>query len=236
MKTVMKWRDYNHNYKVAENFIEKFLNPTVNESLMDNKIVKDILQKLSKDLKFNYGLIFTFGTGIAFMYPIVLGLIKNSKLHVDLTPQNIVLLTLTVLCICYLEEGKTGGECTESDVAVMEEELERRGIGMQIVQKIKDCFLSIGNLLKKLFHHSDVVITNLLDMFAYTALLIPTSNAITWLVNHNGFSLEDLPGNLMAVGFAIMTFLSKYGFNYLVDKIKRDFGRRYSRDTQSDSE
>jgi hypothetical protein len=47
----------------VEEIIENILNPKLNESLDDNFVYK-VLKGLSADLKFNYGLVFTFGTGI----------------------------------------------------------------------------------------------------------------------------------------------------------------------------
>lgn len=268
MNKIMKFQDYRKASKTAEDFIERILTPTVNESILNDDVLKKILTKLSNDLKFNYGLVFSFGTGIALMYPIVLNLIKNSKLNIELTTENIVLLTLTTLSICYLEENKkvTGLEdivcndclnkdsevvcktcngsgviCTKNDAQNLLAELKLRGIGNGIVKKMKNCFFEIVKLLKNIFKHSQIAVSTLLDMFAYTSLLIPTTNAISWLIDHNKFSMDDLSGNLTTIGAAILSFLSKQGFNYVADEIKKRFGGSYKdikdiRDGQSDLE
>jgi hypothetical protein len=84
------------------------VNPKINESEEMEKVGKSqintIVQNLAKDLKFNLSLVATFGTGIRAMYPVVDNLIKNSNLKIEATQENIVLLTITALCITYLEE------------------------------------------------------------------------------------------------------------------------------------
>jgi hypothetical protein len=99
---VLKFNNYSKNLDMAEYFIYCLKNPNISEN---NESYKSILNKLCNDLKFNFGLITTFGTGIGLMYPIVETLIRKSKLSVELTPENIVLLTITSLSIIYLEES-----------------------------------------------------------------------------------------------------------------------------------
>lgn len=269
MRKIMKFQDYQKTSQIAEEFLEKIINPTMNESNLNDDMVKDILKKLQNDLKFNFGLVFSFGTGIGLMYPIVLNLIKNSKLSVELTPENIVLLTLTTLCICYLEDNKNisgledivcpdcdgSVECptcngtgelkskvNKQDARKLLTELQLRGIGNGIVKKMVKCFDSISKLLRSIFRNSEVVVKTLLDMFAYTSLLIPTLNAINWLTSQNSYTIDNLGGNLLSIGVAIIAFLSKYGFNYLVDKIKanlpnkKTIGSQEIKDGQSDLE
>ena len=92
-------------YQIAEDFCESIANPKINESL-ENSEVLSILKKLSQDLKFNYGLVFTFGVGVRVMYPIVEELIKNGNFKVEATKENIVLVCIAALTITYLEESK----------------------------------------------------------------------------------------------------------------------------------
>ena len=77
MNRVMKYQDFADTSKIAEDFIRKISNPNLNESMDDKKFIKTILDKLSRDLKFNYGLVLSFGTGIGFMFPILHNLINN---------------------------------------------------------------------------------------------------------------------------------------------------------------
>jgi hypothetical protein len=241
-------------YGMTDRFIELFENSMINESAPEDNF-KEVLSGLSKDLKFNFGLIFTFGAGIKAMYPIVDNLVRNEALKIDLSVESVLLLTLAGLSITYLEESnnKTGEEkipctcksksdscahcdgtgyitskVTRADARTILEELKLRGIGNGIVKKVVDCFKSIGNIVKMLFKNSPYLINGLIDMFGYTAMLIPTMNAISSLIGEYNLNMETLPGNFLALGVGIGTFLAKRGFNYLVRKLKNKLGFRTS--------
>ena len=101
----MKVLTYNQ-YRIAEDLCEFIANPIINESDNKDSQINGVLKKLSQDLKFNYGLVFTFGVGVRVMYPIVEGLIKNGTLNVEPTMENIILVSIAALTITYLEESK----------------------------------------------------------------------------------------------------------------------------------
>jgi hypothetical protein len=260
MNKILKYQEYDKSAKIIEDFAKIFINPILKESIEENQI-KKILDQLAKDLKFNYQLIFTFGAGINAMYPIVLHLVKNANLNVELTSENIILLTIAALTIAYLEESKNKAgdshvncvECsgigtlisnldeeipchicngtgsvssivTKDDARTMLEELKLRGIGNGIVKKLVTCINSIGSFLKMIFKNTPVVISTLIDLFGYTAILIPTMNAISGLINMNSWNLETLPaiigGNLLSFGVGLVAFLLRRGFDNLANKIR----------------
>lgn len=243
---ILKYRQYD----MSNRFIELLQGYQINESMSEYNI-KDVLRDLSKDLKFNYSLIFTFGAGIKIMFPIVENLIRNESLKIEFTNENILLLTLTALAITYLEEknnkigdnkikcscdvvskdcqvckgsGYIDSEVTRDDARTLLEELKLRGVGNGIVKKLVNCFKSIGNIIKVLFKNSPYVINGLIDMFGYTAMLFPTMNAISALVGEYELNMDTLPGNFLALGAGIGTFLAKRGFNYIVRKLKNKLG------------
>jgi hypothetical protein len=120
MAKVLKFNEHQLSIKAAEELIDMIINPKLNESSIDDTYVQKILKGLSGDLKFNYGLVFTFGAGIKAMYPIVDNLIKNGNLKIDLNSENIVLLSLAALAVTYLEEknNKSGDnklECKDCE-------------------------------------------------------------------------------------------------------------------------
>lgn len=264
MKKLLKFNDYQRSINLIESFVDNLVNEKVHESEKKDQDIKNILDQLQKDLNFNYGLIFTFGAGINAMYPIVLHLLKNSNLNVEITLENIVLLTITAIAIAYLEEKKNktgevnidcdsclgGGllqnkqgdvECskcsgtgqikslvTKQDTDTLLAELKLRGLGNGIVKKLVRCFVSLGDFLKMIFKNASLIITNFVDLFAYTALLIPTMNAISGIININNLNLENLPleiaKNLLVFGVGVGTVLAKRGFEWISNKIK-DFLR-----------
>lgn len=256
-RRILRYNQHKESLKMAEELVEMIVNPKLNESVDDSHIQK-ILKGLAFDLKFNYSLVFTFGSGIRAMYPVVENLIKNGNLKVELNTENVVLLTIAALAITYLEEknnkagddavecpdclglgytgevedgsdkdcescGSTGiikSEIKKSDVRTMLEELKLRGFGNGIVKKLVSCFKSIGNLFKILFKSTPYIISGFLDMFAYTAILIPAMNAVSWMVDKYDFNIETLPMNFLSIGVGVGTFLAKNGFNYLVNRLK----------------
>jgi hypothetical protein len=247
MAKILKFNDYNVSEDRASEMIENICNPQINESAIDDSLIKKILKGLSKDLKFNYGLVFTFGTGIRFMYPIIENLIRNGSLKIEMTPENIVLLCVTALSITYLEESQNkagdakiachcGGddscpkcngdgfidsEVTKKDAQTMLEELKMRGIGNGIVKKFVDGFKSIGKFFSVLLKGTPYVVTGLIDMFGYTALLLPAMNAISAFVGKYDITVDTLSANLISMGIGVGTLVAKQGVTWLIDKLKK---------------
>lgn len=267
MNKILKYKDWEKNSKIIEEFARHFINPKMNESINESTI-KAILTQLARDLKFNYQLIFTFGAGINAMYPIILHLIKNSNLNVELTTETVVLMTIAAISIAYLEENKnksgdaeiickvcdgTGQllspeaqsledtddkeDCricagkgsslslvTRKDAQTMLEELKMKGVGNRIIEKLVKCLNSIGSFVRMIFKNTPIVVSSLIDLFGYTAILIPTMSALSAIINQNFWNVENLPtvieGNLLSVGVGIVAFLARRGFESLANKIK----------------
>jgi hypothetical protein len=242
---ILKYTDYSISNEMVEFLIRNIESPIINESIINKEYVKKILTGLSKDLNFNISLVFTFGTGIAMMIPIVDNLIKNGNIKIDATKENLILLSLTALAILYLEEtknksgeseieckcksrncnkcmdGKIKSKVTKSDAQTLLEELKMRGIGNGIVKKFVKSFKSIGNLIKVLFRNSKYPIKGLLEMFGYASLMIPIMNAIGSLIGKYEMNADTIIGNFLSIGAGIMTFLAKNSLDFLIDKLKK---------------
>lgn len=235
-------------YQMAEDLSNFIANSPINESDNKNTEIDSILKKLSKDLRFNYGLVFTFGVGVRVMYPIVEGLITNGVLKIEPTIENIVLISIAALTITYLEESKNkvgdpevpcdckikskdckncGGTgmiksvVSKQDARTILEELKLRGVGNGIIKKMVECFKFLGTILKDLFKNTPYIINGLIDMLAYTSILIPAMNGINAIVGKYDLTMDTLVGNSAAILLGISTFLSKYGFDWLVKKFKK---------------
>jgi hypothetical protein len=219
MTKILKFNNYNRQTELTNRFIESILNPPLLESTETEEGIISILKNLQKDLKFNIKLIFTFGTGIASMYPIVLNLIKNQNLKIDTTPENVVLLTLTSVVILALEIQKDD-QISKDEVKFLLNELKLRGIGNGIVKKMVNSFKSIGNLLTILFKNTSTTVRHLIDMFGYTSILIPTMNALSSIVADYNWTMDTIIGNLSSLGVGILTFLAKNGWDYLKKRLK----------------
>jgi len=253
---VLRYNEYDKSIDQAWELIENICNPIIKESNIDDSSIHSIGKKLSRDLKFNFGLITSFGTGINAMYPIVDSLIRNGNLKVELTPETVILVCITALSITYLEEVKnrsgeekivchdcdgTGSiddegdtdcktcvgkgyiesEVTKKDAQTMLEELKMRGIGNGIIRKFVSVFQSMGNFLKILFRGTPYVVTGLIDMFSYTALLIPTMNAIYALIGKYDLNLDTIIANLLSIGVGLGTIVAKQGVTWLINKLRK---------------
>jgi hypothetical protein len=219
MTKILRFGDYKYQSEITETFLDLIINPPLLESTENEDSIKSILRGLRKDLKFNIKLIFTFGTGIASMYPIVLNLIKNQSLKIDTKPENVVLLTLTSIVILALEIQKDN-DISKDEVKFLLNELKLRGIGNGIVKKMVNSFKSIGNLLRILFKNTSRTVRHLIDMFGYTSILIPTMNALSSIISDYNWTMGTIIGNLSSLGVGVLTFLAKNGWDYLVKRLK----------------
>ena len=68
------------------------------------------------------------------------------------------------------------------------------------------------------------VVNGLIDMLAYTSILIPAMNGISAIVGKYDLTIDTLIGNAAAISLGVMTFLTKYGFDWLVKRFKNKFG------------
>ena len=231
MSKILRYKEYNKSEEISNEFIENLCNPQINES-NEFKNYQSIAKKLAKDLKFNIGLILTFGTGVKLMIPIVQNLIDNSSLSIEMNTENLILLTITVVAITYLEEtsNNVGDEInssgnksivTKRDAQTLLEELKMRGIGQGIVKKLVSVFSVIGKFIKIVFRGTPYVLNGLLDIFGYTSLMIPFTNAISLFIGKYDLTIETITGNLLSLSIGVGAIISKRGVSWLVDKLKK---------------
>jgi hypothetical protein len=148
------------------------------------------------------------------------------------------------LGIIYLEEKKTRSQKEEEELTKdsksMLEELKLKGIGNGIVKKIIKSIKSIKNVFSKIGEYLGKVTLGIVDMFAYTSLLIPVMNGIMAIINKYDLNLETIVQNLMGVGLGIATIVAKNGIIEIVkrlkDKISDKKKKEIIKDIQQDSE
>ncbi len=241
---ILKYKEHKIINSMVSCFVDNFNDPVLTESVDFD--VKSILKSLSKDLKFNFILISRFGFGITAIYPIIENLIKNGNLNIDMSPENIILITLASLSIAYLDEsnnksgnsmvdcgclgkddcekcsgsGKIKSDVSKKDAQTLLEELKLRGVGNGIVKKLVLCIKSISSIIRSLFEKSPFIIKGLIDMIGYTSLLVPTMNAMNALVGKYELNMDTLPSNFLSLGIGVVSFLAKNGINYLIKKLK----------------
>lgn len=241
MSNVLKFKEWSHSLELSEEFLETLCNPILRESSLNDSLITKIAKSLSRDLKFNISLVFTFGTGVKLMIPIVQNLINNSNLKIELTEENLILLCITILAVTYLEEtnNKSGDAInsqgdeslvTKSDAQTMLEELKMRGIGNGIVKKLVKVFKHITKFIKDILHKTQYSVNSLMDMLGYTAILIPCMNAISVFVGKYELNMDTLIGNLASISLGLGAMAARRGMNWLVNKIKSSLNIKKEKD------
>jgi hypothetical protein len=222
---INRFSEYTFQQESAEFFIKSF-DDIIKES--DESTIKRILKKVVSDLKLNTSLVLTLGTGIGACYPVVQRLMKNMDIQsFNLSTESIVLLTICSLTIVYLEERKFKSSEEEAnltkDSKSMLEELKMKGIGNGIVKKVIKSLKSIKNIFSLIAKHLGSVIGGVVDMFAYTSLLIPIMNGVSAMVNKYNLTLDTLPHNFLGLSVGVATIITKHGIVEILNKLKDRF-------------
>ena len=223
MTSIKRYNDYQDFDKMAYDFIDG-LESIIKESDTDDDNYKSIFRKFIKDLKLNFALIGTFGTGIGTFIPIVDKLMRNMNISTELDTEKIVLLTICSLTIIYLEEKKFKDEKEEQnlidDSKSMLEELKMMGLGNGIVKIVIKALSSIKNIFNIIGKHVGAVVGGIIDMFAYTAILLPVLNGIQYIVGKYDLTPETLAQNLIGLAAGMGTIIAKHGIVYILNKLK----------------
>lgn len=186
---------------------------------------KRIEKKVLSDLKLDTKLVFTFGAGIGALYPVIQNMMQNLSLSgVEMTQETTVLLTIACITIVYLEEKKfktpEEEEKLTKDSKSMLEELRMRGIGDGIVKKVMKSIESIKNVFAVVAKHLGAMVGGVIDMFGYTAILIPIMNAILWIIGKYEMSVDAVIQNFFSLGVGIASRIAKHGLVELINKLR----------------
>ena len=186
---------------------------------------KRIEKKVLSDLKLDTKLVFTFGAGIGAIYPVIQNMMQNLSLSgVEMTQETTVLLTIACITIVYLEEKKfktpEEEEKLTKDSKSMLEELRMRGIGDGIVKKVMKSIESIKNVFAVVAKHLGAMVGGVIDMFGYTAILIPIMNAILWIIGKYEMSVDAVIQNFFSLGVGIASRIAKHGLVELINKLR----------------
>ena len=195
------------------------------EILQKSTPYKRIEKKVLSDLKLDAKLVFTFGAGIGALYPVVQNMMQNLSLSgVEMTQETTVLLTIACITIVFLEEKKyktpEEEEKLTKDSKSMLEELRMRGIGDGIVKKVMKSIESIKNVFATISKHVGAMVGGVIDMFGYTAILIPIMNAILWIIGKYDMSVDAVIQNFFSLGAGIASRIAKHGIVEHINKLK----------------
>ena len=219
---ITKFQQYSLQDSMVSDFINSF-DGLITES--DETEYKKVQNKVLSDLRLNGNLSLTFGAGIKALYPIVDKLMTNMKISsIDITADKVVLLTICAFTIIYLEEKKFKDGQEEDiltkDSKSMLEELKMMGIGNGIVKKVVKLFKSFVGIFTIIGRHLKSVVKGFVDMFAYTALLIPIMNGILYIIGKYDLNVDTFIENFAALTMGIATLIAKNGIISIIDKLK----------------
>ena len=166
----------------------------------------------------NLYFISTFGTSVAALYPLITSIVKNTEIT-PLTTTDTVLLSICALAITF-KESKT--EIDKLMVIINEKGLQKT------LERIQYFLKNFTKLFSAIAKSTGKVINGIVDMFAYTALLVPTTMGLvdlinTWKINFESFEqiMVNPTGFAISTGIGIITITVKHLIGVLVKKIKR---------------
>jgi hypothetical protein len=233
---IKRFEDYHNDEEMAYLFLNSF-EQLIKESSEEE--YEKIQKKVLRDLKINFEFIATFGAGINFLFPIVEGLLFNQG-NIEVTKESVVLATICALGIIYLEEKKSKSQKSEEqlrkDSKSILEELKLKGIGNGIVKKIIKAIKSINNIFIKIGEYLGKVTLGIIDMFAYTSLLIPVMNGIMAIVNKYDLNLDTIAQNLIGIGMGVATIVAKNGIIEIVKRLKGKISDKKKKEIINDIE
>ena len=228
MNSIKRYGEYVSFDDMAFEFVDSFQTMIKeNDELDDDGDWKTHWKKFKNDLKLHGGLIGTFGAGIGAFIPVVQSMMGNMNISTEVTLEISVLLTICSLTIIYLEEKKFKNYEEEAlltkDSKSMLEELKMRGIGNGLVKLVIKSFESVTNIFSVIGKHLGALVGGVIDMFTYTALMIPVMNGILYLIGKYELTPETVIQNLIGLAAGIGTLVAKHGINYIINRIKGKF-------------
>lgn len=213
-------------FSLYDNMSNDFINlfGLITES--DETEYEKVANRVISDLRLNVDLSLTFGAGINAFYPMVSKLMTNMK--IDITPDSVVLLIICAFTIIYLEERKFKDSDEErvliKDKDSMLEELKMKGIGNGIVKNVIKLFKSIEGIFKIIGRHLNKVAKNFIDMFSYTAILIPIMHIILFFIGKYDLNINTFLDNFSALTLGVLTLVAKNAIISIIGnlRVKKD--------------
>jgi len=221
---IKTFEQYSKDLSILDDFFDNSQTIITEES---KSSIKKMVGEISTDLKINSKFVATFGLSIDGLYPIVQSLMENMKLSsVDLTPRVITMLVLASLSVIVLEEKSKKFKPSPEDedeirtgAKSLLTELKLSGVGNGIVKKLVEAIKSIKNIASIIFKNIPKAVESMVDMFAYTSLMIPILNGIKYIVGEYDLTIDTLIQNLAGIGMGIFTIIAKSGVKEVLRRL-----------------
>ena len=191
---------------------------TLNEKFLFNKGY-DLLNKVSSELGANLYFISTFGTVIPVFFPFFQNLVNNSSFNMTITEKDIVLLTICAFSVVFNENKENINKLM---TVIREKGLE------EVLTLFIDTLKNLGHLFGKISSNFGKVISSIVDMFSYTALLVPLMTALNTVIQHYGITIQQFDSILTNPGGAVISTgigMLTISLKHIINMIMRNFSR-----------
>lgn len=213
MIKIYKISEYNNIFKLVEDFSEYLNNESKLEKDNNFKKNENILNKIIKDLNLNFNMLDFLGSGLLIFSNITKSLFKG--LNIELTDEVVVLSTVCAITIMYLDfiddVEKRNKLVTDSKNQL--EELKLRGVGNGIIKKLIKAFESIKNFFTIISKDINIKIESFFDILLDNPTLKHTINSISFVIDKNNITLENIVDSFSNLNSGITTNFGKQIIN-----------------------
>jgi len=173
------------------------------ESILKEEKDKSIISDIVDDFKLAPKFLFTFGTGITAFYGPIQRLLEGSG--ISMSEYEIYLLIITAVATMI----------NESNIDALTQSLKEKGIYSSL-QDVKEYITNSKKLINTVTKNVLGTTYSLSDVLGFTALLVPTMNLLSNIINDYGITSKTLTVMLKGV----ILSASVYGIKNIIKKIK----------------
>jgi len=173
------------------------------ESILKEEKDKSIISDIVDDFKLAPKFLFTFGTGITAFYGPIQRLLEGSG--ISMSEYEIYLLIITAVATMI----------NESNIDALTQSLKEKGIYSSL-QDVKEYITNSKKLINTVTKNVLGTTYSLSDVLGFTALLVPTMNLLSNIINDYGIISKTLTVMLKGV----ILSASVYGIKNIIKKIK----------------
>ncbi len=179
------------------------------EEQYNTVIVENVIKDIFKDLNINTGVLFTFGTGMAALLPVVGRLLEGDG--ISLTKTDLAFLLITSIAI--LLKDKNADKLVDAV-----EEKGQMGVLDKIVSFTDKMFSFLSTLSKKFLNVSYGVA----EILGFSLLLSPSMKVMTQAIEEQSITMENASKLFTGVALASVVYGMKSIFKRIGKKLNED--------------
>jgi len=223
---VLKFKDWS-SLSFTEEFFKILGDNFLTESEKNNSDRFKIATDFIKKMKFKSDIYKIFAPIFDTSALLVEHLLNNSNFNIEITPTIIPLVTLSTLCITYIEENKNKMSADDYNLLKIEsksilEENKLTGVGNGVIKELVSAFKSIGGLMntinKKRNKKGNGFFTIIDDIKCGQSIL----NTIDYLVKKYKMNSTDLVNKIKSISGNMSSKDIKNNLNYFLSQIKNE--------------